>query len=80
MLTGKVLACPCLIRVANAMYESGPFVFRGASEFMGRTGERLFQGHLGSSRDGGNTCHVFLLFVQNHVETNDLDLVRAKGL
>lgn len=80
MVTGKVLACPCLIRVANAMCESGPFVFQRASHFMGRTGERLLRGHLGSSREGGNTCHVFLLYVQNHVETNDLDLVRAKGL
>lgn len=80
MVAGKVSACPCLIRMANAMYESGPFVFRGVSQLMGRTGERLFWGHLGSSREGGNTCHVFLLCVQNHVETNDLDLVRANGL
>lgn len=80
MVTGKVLACLCLIRMANAMYESGPFVFRGVSQFMGRTGKRLFWGHLGSSREGGNTCHVFLLCVQNHVVTNDLDLVRANGL
>lgn len=78
MVAGKVSACPCLIRVANAMYESGPFVFRGVSQCMGRTG--YSGGHLGSSREGGNTCHVFLLCVQNHVETNDLDLVRANGL
>lgn len=36
--------------------------------------EKGYLGQLGSSREGGNTCHVFLLCVQNHVETHDLDL------